>query len=84
MTHTILDRRGEGASPFRPSAEAHLLIDRRAALKSVFGAIGAYAVVASGVTWLVGPGRAWAMEFESFDADTADTLLHMTQSTLSP
>ncbi|MGI9508055.1 MAG: gluconate 2-dehydrogenase subunit 3 family protein [Geminicoccaceae bacterium] len=80
MTHTILDRRGEGRAPLQPSEGAHLLIDRRAVLKSAFGAIGAYAVVAAGATWLVGPGRAWAMEFESFDADTADTLLHMTRA----
>ncbi|NJO38294.1 MAG: hypothetical protein HC871_12685 [Rhizobiales bacterium] len=45
-----------------------------------FAAIGAYAVAVSGVTWLVGPKRAWAMEFSSFDEQTAGTLLHMTRA----
>ncbi|MDH3662884.1 MAG: gluconate 2-dehydrogenase subunit 3 family protein [Alphaproteobacteria bacterium] len=80
MTHTIVDRRRDEAPPIRTSDKAHLLLDRRALLKTAFSAIGAYAVTVSGVTWLVGPRRAWAMEFEAFDADTADTLLHMTRA----
>ncbi|MGI9499665.1 MAG: tat (twin-arginine translocation) pathway signal sequence [Geminicoccaceae bacterium] len=85
MTHTILDRREDQIPPQslpkpRQSDQAHLLLDRRAVLKNALGALGAYAVTVSGVTWMVGPGRAWAMEFESFDADTADALLHMTRA----
>ena len=80
MGHTILDRRVDKAPPVRQSERSHLLIDRRAALKTALGAIGAYAVSVSGVTWLVGPGRAWAMEFEAFDEDIAGTLLKMTRA----
>jgi hypothetical protein len=80
MTVTIVERRSETEPPIRTSEKAHLLLDRRAVLKTAFSAVGAYAVAVSGVTWLVGPGRAWAMEFEAFDADTADTLLQMTRA----
>lgn len=80
MTHTILDRRGDQVPPIRQSDRSHLMLDRRAVLKSALGSIGAYAVTASGVAWLVGSGRAWAMEFESFDEGIADTLLHMTRA----
>ncbi len=80
MAHTVLDRRVDKAPPVRQSDQSHLLIDRRAALKTALGAIGAYAVSVSGVTWLVGPGRAWAMEFEAFDEGTASTLLQMTRA----
>lgn len=80
MGHTILDRREDQAPPVSQSDRSHLLVDRRAVLKSALGAIGAYAVTASGATWLVGPGRAWAMEFEAFDEDIAGTLLQMTRA----
>jgi hypothetical protein len=80
MTHTILDRRHEHTPPLRRTEASHLLIDRRAVLKSAFGAMGAYAATVAGVTWLIGPKRAWAMEFESFDEGIADTLLHMTRA----
>ncbi len=80
MTHTILDRRPDRAPPLRPSETSHLVVDRRAVLKTAFGAVGAYAATVSGVTWLVGPGRAWAMEFEAFDETTAGTLLQMTRA----
>lgn len=80
MTHTILDRRQDLAPPLKPSPRAPLLVDRRAVLKNALAAVGAYAVTVSGVTWLVGPGRAWAMDFESFDETVADTLLHMTRA----
>ncbi len=77
MALTIIDRRADREPPLQRSDHRHLLLDRRAVLKTAFGAIGAYAVTVSGVTWLVGPGRAWAIEFESFDQATADTLLSM-------
>ena len=80
MTVTVLDRRRDAAPPIRKSETSSLLIDRRALLKTAFSAIGAYAVTVSGVTWLVGPKRAWAMEFSSFDEQTASTLLHMTRA----
>jgi hypothetical protein len=80
MGMTILDRRRDGTPPLRQRDQAHLLVDRRAVLKTAFGAIGAYAATAAGVTWMVGPGRAWAMELERFDESIADTLLHMTRA----
>jgi len=80
MGHTILDRRLDEPPPVRQSERSHLLIDRRAVLKTALGAIGAYAVSVSGTTWLVGSGRAWAMEFEVFDEETAGTLLQMTRA----
>ncbi|MGI9485694.1 MAG: gluconate 2-dehydrogenase subunit 3 family protein [Geminicoccaceae bacterium] len=80
MTTTILERRSETDPPARQSEKSHLLLDRRAVLKTAFSAVGAYAVTASGVTWLVGPGKAWAMAFEAFDETTASTLLQMTRA----
>ncbi|MEM7042614.1 MAG: hypothetical protein AAF543_07370, partial [Pseudomonadota bacterium] len=80
MTHTVLDRRSDGAPSPTLAEKAHLVIDRRAVLKSAFSAVGAYGVTASGVTWLVGPGKAWAMEFAAFDEATAGTLLQMTRA----
>ena len=79
MTVTILDRRDE-APPLRRRQASHLVVDRRAVLKTAFASVGAYAATASGMTWLVGPGRAWAMEFEAFDEGTAGTLLQMTRA----
>ncbi len=80
MVHTVLDRRPKHQLPLRQTDRSHLIVDRRSVLKTAFGAVGAYAATVSGVTWLVGPGRAWAMEFEAFDEATADTLLHMTRA----
>lgn len=84
MTTTILERRAERdvqTDPrIRQSASSTLLLDRRAVLKTAFSAIGAYAATVSGVTWLIGPKRAWAMSFAAFDEQTADTLLHMARA----
>ena len=80
MTNTILDRRVDRTPPLRQSEGSHLIVDRRAVLKAAFAATGAYAVTASGITWLVGSGKAWAMEFEAFDDDIASTLLQMTRA----
>lgn len=55
-------------------------LDRRRFLKASLSAVGAYAVAVSGVTWLVGPDKAWAVEFDAFDPDLADTLLAMTRA----
>lgn len=80
MAHTLLDRRRDASPPLIAREDAALVIDRRAVLKTAFAAIGAYAVTVSGVTWLVGPKRAWAMEFASFDEQTAGTLLQMARA----
>lgn len=80
MAHTTFERRGDDAPPLLQRDDAPLIVDRRAVLKTAFAAVGAYAVTASGVTWLVGPRRAWAMSFVAFDDQTAETLLHMTRA----
>lgn len=80
MAHTLLDRRGDGAPSLQQADGARLIVDRRAILKSAFAAVGAYAATAAGVTWLVGPKRAWAVSFVAFDDQTAGTLLHMTRA----
>ena len=80
MAHTILDRRSDGAPSLTYAEDAALVIDRRAVLRTAFMAVGAYAVTASGVTWLVGPRKAWAMSFAAFDDQTADGLLHITRA----
>lgn len=80
MVQTVLDRRSDGALPLKRVDDAHLVVDRRAVLKTAFAAVGAYAATAAGVTWLIAPDRAWAMEFEAFDEETAGTLLQMTRA----
>jgi hypothetical protein len=80
MAHTLLDRRADGAPPLTRKADAPLIVDRRAVLKTAFAAVGAYAATAAGVTWLIAPDRAWAMEFAAFDETTASTLLQMTRA----
>ena len=80
MAHRILDRRGDGAPPLIQHDCAPLIVDRRAVLKTAFAAVGAYAATAAGVTWLIAPDRAWAMEFTAFDETTASTLLQMTRA----
>lgn len=80
MTFTILDRRPEQAPPLRQSDRSRLVVDRRAVLKTAFSAVGAYAATAAGVTWLIAPDRAWAMEFAAFDEETAGMLLQMTRA----
>ena len=80
MAHTLLDRRGDGAPPLIQQDAASLVVDRRAVLRTAFAAVGAYAATAAGVTWLIAPNRAWAMELAAFDEATAGTLLQMTRA----
>jgi len=80
MAHTLLDRGRDDTSSLTLADNAALIVDRRAILKSAFAAVGAYAATASGVAWLIGPKRAWAMEFEAFDEEIAGTLLQMTRA----
>jgi len=80
MAHTVIDRRSDGVLPLKRADGAHLIVDRRAVLKTAFAAVGAYAATAAGVSWLIAPDRAWAMEFAAFDEATAGTLLQMTRA----
>ena len=81
---TLLKARGKavdaGPSVAEPPPDNAILIDRRRFLAGGAGAIGAYAVAVSGVTWLVGPNKAWAAAYQVLDADLAKTLLAMTRS----
>ena len=49
-------------------------VDRRRFLKGGATAIGAYAVMVSGATWLVGPNKAWAVTYDVFDPEIAQRL----------
>lgn len=59
---------------------AGFTIDRRRFLSSSLSAVGAYAAVALGGAWLVGPDKAWAVEFDALDADLAKGLLVMVRA----
>ena len=81
MKTTLLEGRG----PLRREPPAPLLpdgfrIDRRRFLTSSLAAIGAYAVAAGGATWIVGPDKAWAVEYDVLEPDVAEALLHMTRA----
>ena len=76
-------REGSHAGPPPEPASAgaggfHL--DRRRFLTSSFTAIGAYAVAASGLTWLVAPDKAWAISYDALEPELAKTLLAMTRA----
>jgi hypothetical protein len=58
-----------------PLLPAGFSVDRRRFLKSSLSAVGAYAAVAAGGAWLVGPDKAWAVQFDALDADLAKGLL---------
>ncbi len=82
MSITIYERskaRGAARDPMR-RGQAWLHLDRRRFLKSSLTAIGAYVTVGQGVTWIVGPNRAWAMQFDVLEPELAETLLHMTRA----
>lgn len=66
----------------RPTAPppAGFRIDRRRFLKSSAMAVGAYAVVVSGATFLVGPDKAWAVEYDVLEPEVARGLLVMTRT----
>lgn len=55
-------------------------VDRRAFLARGLGGFGAYAALAGGASWLVGPGKAWAVEFDALEPELARTLLSMTRA----
>lgn len=82
MAITVYER-GEPRSrlrPVRPSAGRRFLQDRRRFLSASLAAAGAYVVAWEGVTWIVGPGRAWAAEMLVFEPAVGRTLLHMTRA----
>ena len=67
--------------PERPPAlPAGFRADRRRFLRDSLGAVGAYAVAAGGATWLVAPGKAWAVSYDALEPELARTLLAMTRA----
>lgn len=78
MTTTIHER--SAARRPRVSAEGWLHADRRRFLQSSLSAIGAYAVAVQGITWIVGPGKAWAVQYDVLEPHVAETLLAMTRA----
>ncbi len=68
---------GEGAPVAQPRPKVRL--DRRKFMKSSLTAVGAYAVAVGGTTFIVGPDKAWAVEYDALDPDLAETLLRMTR-----
>lgn len=79
MTTVLDNRRGADAPPAVPLPDG-FRVDRRRFLKGGATAIGAYAVAVSGVTWLVGPNKAWAVTYDAFEPEVARTLLTMTRA----
>jgi hypothetical protein len=63
-----------------PGERAWLRLDRRRFLKSSLTAIGAYVAVGQGLTWIVGPSRAWAVQLDVLEPELAETLLHMARA----
>lgn len=60
-----------------PSPPPGFRLDRRRFLKSSAAAMGAYAVVAAGATWIVGADKAWAVEYDVLEPEVAQALLVM-------
>jgi hypothetical protein len=76
MATVHVEREGAAAPPVPRGFH----VDRRRFLKASVGLVGAYAVAVSGITWLVAPDKAWAVEFDAFDPAVAATLLAMTRA----
>ena len=74
--------RAPGAPPMggAPRLPKGFRLDRRAFLARGLGGFGAYAVLAGGSAWLVGPGKVWAVEFDALGPELARTLLSMTRA----
>lgn len=80
----LLERTAEAAQKDAPPPRVLLtegaVVDRRRFLTGSLTAVGAYAVAVSGVTWLVAPDKAWAVSYDAFDPELAETLLTMTRA----
>lgn len=76
--------RGPERRPARPepapAVPKGFRADRRRFLASSLSSLGAYAVAAGGASWLVGPGKAWAVAFDALEPELAQTLLSMTRA----
>lgn len=74
--------RPDGRSPpaGAPTLPEGFRLDRRRFMQSSLMAVGAYAVAAGGVTWLVAPDKAWAVEYDALTPELAQSLLVMTRA----
>ena len=70
------DREAEAPPALPPGFRA----DRRRFLRASLGTVGAYAVTAGGATWLVGPGKAWAAQYDALEPELVGALLAMTRA----
>lgn len=77
---TNVYQHGRARAARQPSAGRRFLCDRRAFLGTGLAAVGAYAVAHQGITWIVGPARAWAAEMQVLEPEIAEALLHMTRA----
>lgn len=82
MTTLIDGTARTGAPPPAPPPRLHraVRLDRRRFLQSSLGAVGAYAALAGGATWLIGPDKAWAVAYDALEPELARTLLAMTRA----
>jgi hypothetical protein len=80
MGITVFERRRGRDDPPAPPRTARLLLDRRRFIGASLTAVGAYVAAHGGLTWIVGPNRAWAMQLDAFEPELAETLLHMTRA----
>lgn len=82
MLRTDEGTRGPGRAPTAaaPRVPKGFRVDRRGFLARGLGGFGAYAALAGGATWLIGPGKAWAVEFDALEPELAQTLLSMTRA----
>jgi hypothetical protein len=69
-----------GSGETSPRAPRGIRFDRRTFLKSSLSTVGAYAVALGGTTWLVGPGKAWAVEMIAFEPELTESLVAMTRA----
>ena len=72
-------RRGHGRDAV-PRVPRGFRVDRRGFLAGGLSGVGAYAALAGGAAWLVGPGKAWAVQFDVLEPELARTLLAMTRA----
>ena len=63
-----------------PRVPKSVRFDRRTFLKTSLSGVGAYAVAFGGSTWIVGAGKAWAVEYVALEPELAETLIAMTRA----
>ena len=77
---TVLDRRAGTGGALPPGLPDGIRLDRRRFMKGSLSLVGAYTVAASGATWLIAPDKSWAVQYDAFEPEIAQTLLAMTRA----